>query len=144
MSEDIYFQSSNWSKICATIEEPNPQKDNLVVIIHALTSGKNGITETQIATELRRRNINSVRMDLNGCGDSGEDFQNQNVSNSVEDVIATIDTVKSMGYAKIDLFGFSVGGLVAMATALQYNDINRIGLKSPMSDIHSWAIEMGQ
>lgn len=143
MSEDIYYKSRNGLKICATIEEPSPKKESIVVIVHGLTSGRKGVTETQTAEDLKERNINSIRMDLNGCGDSEGDFLEQKISNSVDDVLATFDIVKERGYNSIDLFGFSCGGLVAMAATLEYGNIRRLGLKSPASNLYSWSNAMG-
>jgi pimeloyl-ACP methyl ester carboxylesterase len=87
-----------------------------------------------MSEELTRRRVNSLRIDLNGCGESEGNFKYQTITSTVSDVEGAIEYVKSLGYNKIDLFGASAGGLTAMATALKHPEINRLGLKCPVSD----------
>ncbi len=137
MGEKIFFKNSKGLKICGILEEPNRQKGEVVILVHGYSSNKNRSSVKLIAEELIRRNINSFRIDLDGCGESEGEFENQTITSTVDDISSAIKLIKKIGYKKIDLFGSSAGGLSVMATALKHPQINRIGLKAPVSDYPS-------
>ena len=137
MGEKIFFENSQGLKICGILEEPNNNKEEIVIIVHGYSSNKNGYSAKQIAEELIKRNMNSFRIDLDGCGESEGEFENQTITSTVDDISSAIELMKKRGYKKIDLFGSSAGGLSVMATALKHPEINRIGLKAPVSDYSS-------
>jgi uncharacterized protein len=87
-----------------------------------------------MSQELEKRDINSFRIDLDGCGESEGDFANHNISSAADDVSCAIKLMKSKGYKEICLFGSSAGGITVMASALMHPEIKRIGLKAPVSD----------
>lgn len=137
MGEKIFFENSQGLKICGILEEPNNNKEEIVIIVHGYSSNKNGYSAKQIAEELIKRNMNSFRIDLDGCGESEGEFENQTITSTVDDISSAIELMKKRGYKKIDLFGSSAGGSSVMATALKHPEINRIGLKAPVSDYPS-------
>lgn len=134
MNEKIFFKNSKEQKICGILEEPNENKEEVVVIVHGYSTDKNRSSAKQMAEELTQRKINSFRIDLDGCGESEGEFENQTITSAADDISSAIELMKNKGYKKIDLFGSSAGGLSAMAAALKHPEINKIALKSPVSD----------
>ena len=137
MTEKIFFENTKGLKLCGILEEPNEKREEIVILVHGYSSNKNRSTSKQLSEELAGRNMNSFRIDLDGCGESEGEFKNQTITSAVDDIISAISMMKGKGYHKIDLFGSSAGGLAVMATALKHAEINRIGLKAPVSDYPS-------
>lgn len=130
----IFFNNSRGLKICGILEEPNLSKKHIVIVVHGHASSKNGRSATDVANKLTERGINSLRIDLDGCGESEGKFEEQTITSAVDDIISAIKVVKKIGYLEVDLFGSSFGGLAVMATLLSYPGVGRIGLKAPVSD----------
>jgi uncharacterized protein len=137
MGEKIFFKNSAGLKICGILEEPNSDKKEVVIIVHGYSSNKNRPSMTEVAEELAKRDINSFRIDLDGCGESEGKFEEQTITSTVDDISSAIELMKKRGYSVIDLLGSSAGGLSVMATALKHPEINRIGLRAPVSDYPS-------
>ena len=135
--EKIVFKNSKGLKLVGVLEEPNSKKEEIVILVHGYFTNKNSGSVRHMAEELIKRNINSFRFDLDGCGESEGKFEEQTISSSVDDLSSAIKLMNKREYSKINLFGSSAGGLTVMATALKYPKINRIGLKAPVSDYPS-------
>jgi uncharacterized protein len=132
--EKIFFKNSYGLKLCGILEEPNPKKERVVVIVHGFSSNKNRTSSKIMSEELTRRGINSFRIDLNGCGESEGKFEDHTTTKASEDTIAAIKLMKERGYLRIDLFGSSAGGITVMAAALKFPETGKIGLKAPVSN----------
>ncbi|MBI5221380.1 MAG: alpha/beta hydrolase [Candidatus Magasanikbacteria bacterium] len=130
----VFFQNSKDQKICGILEKSNKNSSRVVILIHGYSSNKNRPSSLDLATELSKRGINSLRIDLNGCGESEGEFKFQTITSTVDDVEAAMNYLKSLGYSQMELFGASAGGLTAMATALKHPEVARLGLKCPVSD----------
>ena len=130
----LYFKNSNEQKIYGILLEPNENKEEVVILVHGYSSNKNGSSSKQMSEELEKRNINSFRIDLDGCGESEGDFSEHTISSAADDVSHAIELMKEKGYNEINLFGSSAGGITVMVTALNHPEIKRIGLKAPVSD----------
>jgi len=70
-----------------------------------------------IAEELGKHGIATIRMDFPGCGDSKESFQLNTLSNMIDNINASIEYM--IGNYAIDknslgLFGYSMGGRIAL------------------------------
>ncbi len=137
----VFFPNSKGQKICAILEEFDTKSGRIVIIIHGYGSSKDGESSRAMASELSARGIASLRIDLNGCGESEGNFAFQTITSTVADAEAAIAYVKSLGYSDIALFGASAGGLTAMATALTHPEITALGLKCPVSDYVSQKIK---
>ena len=145
MPKKIYFFNSKGQKLCGILEEPNPSKKEVVIIVHGFSSSKNRPTPLLLAEELAKRGINSFRIDLDGCGESEGKFEEQTITSAVDDTNSAIDYVKKVGFTGISLFGSSAGGLTVMATALKHPEIKRIALKAPVSDyVAQRIVRMGE
>ena len=114
-------------------------------MVHGHASNKNGKSIFAIAEELTKRKINTLRIDVDGCGESEGKFEDQTISSGADDILSAINFVKEKGYSTINLFGSSCGGLMVMAAALQEPEIKKIGLKAPVSDYPAqWLRKYGQ
>jgi len=133
----VYFYNNKKQKLAGILEESNIKKEEVVIMVHGYSANKDVGSIRQIAEELSRKNINSFRIDLDGCGESEGKFEEQTITSSINDTISAIELMKKEGYTKIDLFGLSAGGLTVMATALKYPEINKIALGAPVSDYPS-------
>lgn len=93
----------------------------LVVMAHGHGGSKdeNG-GYTNIAEELGKHGIATVRMDFAGCGASTESFQLNTLSNMIDDVDSSISYMVN-NYAidknQTGIFGYSMGGRIALAMA---------------------------
>ncbi|MBI9107475.1 MAG: alpha/beta fold hydrolase [Spirochaetales bacterium] len=93
----------------------------LVVMAHGHggTKDENG-GFTNIAEELGRHGIATVRMDFPGCGESTESFQLNTLSNMIDDVDSSIAYLLenySIDKDRTGIFGYSMGGRIALAMA---------------------------
>jgi hypothetical protein len=91
-----------------------------------------------IAQELGRHGIASVRMDFPGCGASSESFQLNTLSNMIDDVNASIDYMadnNAIDGEKLGIFGYSMGGRIALAMAADgTRDFDGMVLLAPAVD----------
>jgi len=130
----VFFKNSKGQKICGILEKPDKDSNRVIILIHGYSSNKNRPSSLLMATELSKRGLNSLRIDLNGCGESDGEFKFQTITSTVDDTEVAMEYLKSLDYTQIELFGASAGGLTAMAVALKHPEIVRLGLKSPVSD----------
>lgn len=90
----------------------------LVVLVHGHGgSREENIGFGTIAKALAQKGIASVRMDFSGCGESSESFQKNYLSNMEADVLAAIETAKTLfrvDGGKVGIFGYSMGGRIAI------------------------------
>lgn len=70
----IFFKNSKKQKICGILDEPNSESDEIVIIIHGFSSTKDSGAK-YVAEELSKRNINSIRIDLDNRGESEPRFE---------------------------------------------------------------------
>lgn len=95
------------------------EKYPLVVMAH----GHGGSKEenggfTTIADALAEKGIAVIRMDFPGCGESMESFENNTLSNMIDDVISSKDYAVNNYNIKSDsigLFGYSMGGRIVQS-----------------------------
>jgi uncharacterized protein len=133
-TEKVFFENSQGLNLCGILEEPNPTKEKVVIMVHGYASHKNRTTSRLLLEEFATRNINSFRIDLDGCGESEGNFAEQTISSAIDDILAAIKFVEGRGYTIIDLLGSSAGGLAVMGAALKSKP-HKIGLKAPVSDV---------
>jgi len=145
MTQKLFFKNSRGQKLCGILEEPDPEKRLVVILVHGNSSNKDARGQKVMADLLTKTNINSFRIDLNGCGESEGSFSDQTLTSTVRDLEASYQLLKNMGYKKIALFGSSKGGPTCMTIALKHPDICKMALKAPVSDyIPLWKKKGGE
>lgn len=135
MEEKVFFRSQGGLKICALMNEVQAN-GHIVIMLHGLPSSKNSKTLNALREKLNQNNVNTMLVDFNGNGESEGKFEEQTLSSHVKDARAAINFLKKKGYRIIDVLGSSASGPVAISLAADNPDINRVGLKSPVSDFY--------
>lgn len=75
---------------------------------------------TRVSEGLAKKGLASIRMDFSGCGESKESFKENNLTNMIADVTASIEHMKSLENIdgeKIGMLGYSMGGRIAMLSS---------------------------
>jgi len=128
------------TKIPASVIIPDADGRYPLVVMahgHGGTRDENGGFKN-IAEELGRHGIATIRMDFPGCGESSESFQLNTLSNMIDDVDASI-AYMAENYAVdknlIGIFGHSMGGRIALAMATDgVHDFDGMVLLAPAVD----------
>lgn len=85
------------------------------VILHGHGGSNEGLA--RIAEALCGAGVASIRMDFPGCGQSREDFTQNNLTNMKEDTLRAIDYMASeygLSRENVSLIGFSMGGRISL------------------------------
>ena len=135
MDNKIEYTKSGDVNIAMLFDEPK-DADKLVIILHSFTAGKDGNTERQIAEELSSRNVSSVRFDFTGIGDSMADISLHTISKCIEDTKAVYNIGREKGYSDIALYGFSMGGNVALNVMIRNQEkFSKFAFNAPAANI---------
>ena len=134
MDDPLAFQDAKGHRISAVFSGPSPPAQGVVVLCHGFLSSKNSTTNKALTRMLNEAGIATFRFDFFGQGESEGLFEDITVSLAVEQADAAVALVRSRGYARIGLAGSSFGGLVAILTTAQRQDIACLALKCPVVD----------
>jgi pimeloyl-ACP methyl ester carboxylesterase len=134
MEEALTFHDSYGHGIAAILSTPDKPTTRLAVLCHGFLSGKNSTTNKTLTRLLNERGIATFRFDFFGQGDSDGPFEEITTTLAVHQTQAALDLVTARGYERIGLVGSSFGGLVAILTAAQRDDIVCLALKCPVVD----------
>ncbi len=137
--EDVIYESGG-VEVHATVTMPvNNEKVPYVIICHGHggSRSENGGLNA-IAQELAEKGIASIRMDYPGCGDSKEQFRNNNLTNMIqytEDAMKYMDNHYAVNKDSVGIFGYSMGGRISleMLANKKYN-FKAICLLAPAAD----------
>lgn len=88
-----------------------------LITCHGFAANKDSKKYLGMAETCNRKGMDLVRFDFRGCGESGGEFRDSQVTRRLEDVGAVTDHVEGLGYRSIGLFGSSLGGYVALIKA---------------------------
>lgn len=134
MEEALTFHDDRGHRVAAVLSRPEQHTDRIVVLCHGFLSNKNSTTNKTLTRLLNARGIATYRFDFFGQGESEGHFEDITTTLAVGQANAAINNVLSMGYNAIGLAGSSFGGLVAILTAAQRQDIACLALKCPVVD----------
>jgi len=113
----------------------NGRHDSIVILMHGFVSSKEN--NYMVAEALQESNIDSLAFDFNGHGGSDGDFADFTLTKAIEDCKAAVEFAKSKGYERIGLFGFSIGGFVALGAMKNGVKADSAVLCAPLSDFHA-------
>ena len=137
--EDVIYQSGNVD-VYATVTMPlNKEKVPYVVICHGHggSRSENGGLDA-IAQGLAEKGIASIRMDYPGCGDSKEQFRNNNLTNMIqytEDAMKYMNDHYTVNKDSVGIFGYSMGGRISLEMlASQKDNFKAVCLLAPAAD----------
>lgn len=107
----------------------------IVIFLHGFTGNKN---ETNFMFSRQAKlfdeiNIDSIRLDYYGSGDSDGQFEDMDFNDLIKQGKLIIEYVKTLNYDEIYLEGMSMGG--ALAIKLASSDISKLILVSPAINI---------
>jgi uncharacterized protein len=134
MEEALTFHDDRGHRVAAVLSRPEQRTNTIVVLCHGFLSNKNSTTNKTLTRLLNARDIATYRFDFFGQGESEGRFEDITTTLAVGQTNAAIDDVLSMDYHRIGLAGSSFGGLVAILTAAQRQDIACLALKCPVVD----------
>jgi uncharacterized protein len=134
MDEPLPFKDDQGHRVSAILSRPPGPTKGAVVLCHGFLSSKNSTTNTTLTRMLNEAGCATFRFDFFGQGESEGLFEDITVSLAVRQAHAAVDLVQSQGYERLGLVGSSFGGLVAILTAAQRQDIACLALKCPVVD----------
>lgn len=134
MEDGLTFQGEKGHRISAILSRPDGPSDIVVVLCHGFLSNKNSTTNKTLTRLLNERGIATFRFDFFGQGDSEGRFEDITTSLAVEQTLAAVTKVISVGFKTIGLVGSSFGGLVSILATAQRMDISCLALKCPVVD----------
>ena len=108
----------------------------LVVLCHGHGGNREeNVGFAAVADALVAQGIASIRMDFPGCGESTESFQLNTLSNMEADELAAIDYAQSnLNVTKTGLFGYSMGGRIALELVATGTPADAMVLLAPAAD----------
>lgn len=144
-TKEILSLNGSEGKLYAELQKPATEAEKLplVIICHGFTGNCNSELMTDIANDLQKQGIASLRFDFNGHGKSDGEFQNMTVLNEIEDLKDVIYWAKSQPWVEnISLLGHSQGGVVVSMTAGELGDsvIKNVVLMAPAAVLRDDAI----
>jgi pimeloyl-ACP methyl ester carboxylesterase len=134
MEEVLTLRDRHGHSIAAILSAPDGPTTRLAVLCHGFLSGKNSTTNKTLTRLLNERGLATFRFDFFGQGDSDGPFEELTTTLAVHQAETVLDLVTARGYDRIGLVGSSFGGLVAILTAAQRQDIACLALKCPVVD----------
>jgi uncharacterized protein len=135
MQQRTFFKNSNGLKLCGVLSNPaDDARRPIMILCHGFTTSKDSTTYPILEKLLNEKNIATFRFDFFGHGESEGKFEDITVSEAVDDILRAIEYLKSLGYAKIGLFGSSFGGAASIIAASKTKDLSLLALKSPVAD----------
>jgi alpha-beta hydrolase superfamily lysophospholipase len=134
MDEALTFKDEQGHRISAVQNRSPEPSTGAVVLCHGFLSSKHSTTNKTLTRLLNDAGLAAFRFDFFGQGESEGLFEDISVSLAVRQAHAAIEVVRSRGYDTLGLMGSSFGGLVAILTAAQRQDIACLALKCPVVD----------
>ena len=141
IDQDMTY-SSRGSDIVATLVTPeNAENYPLVVLVHGHGGSRDEcFGYIDIANELAKQGVASIRMDFPGCGESNDPWVDNCLSNMCTDVNAAIDWAKAnLPVTKVGIFGYSMGGRITNVLLSEGNAFDAVAFLAPATENGSLA-----
>lgn len=122
-----------------TIEGPVPA----VVVCPGFAGNKSGKYRVfvEIGQELAKNGIAVLRFDYRGAGDSEGDFSEITIESQVNDAIACLNFLRNdlrINGDRLGLLGRSLGGMISVLSASQFQQIRSMALWAPVFSSEPW------
>lgn len=112
------------------------EKFPLVVMAHGHGGSKDEAGGfTRVAEGLAAKGIATIRMDFPGCGESKEPFTQNNLTNMLADISASLNYAAAqpmIDTTRIGMFGYSMGGRLAMLSVEKDQRYKALALWAPV------------
>jgi pimeloyl-ACP methyl ester carboxylesterase len=142
MSERYYIPTRRGPRLAALFDAPGSgDRHPFVVLLHGFTGWKEETHLATLADRLLADGISSLRFDAPGSGESegswANDYRLTNYLEAVEDVINFAREILPIAPEKIGIWGHSLGGFVALATAANFPECFRAACGSQPAQARS-------
>ena len=107
-------------KLAAILTIPDGATEDIPIVIfcHGFRDDKNTIIGQELAKQLLKHGIATMRFDFSAQSDSEGEFANVTVLNEIEDAVKIYEYIRARPeFGKIAFAGHSLGGVVAAMTA---------------------------
>lgn len=130
-TSEVVSITSRDVEVPATVVMPVGEEGDIFPVV-IMAHGHGGVRDVaggfvRVAEGLATNGIASIRMDFSGCGESTEAFSDNNISNMLADVQASLDymlALDTVDAEKVGILGYSMGGRVAvLATETSEYDV---------------------
>lgn len=121
----------------------NHGKVPAVLMCHGLAGNKTGRFRiyVNLAKELAKVGIASLRVDFRGCGDSDGEFSEVTVKGFLRDAHVSLRHLThhaGIDASRLGIFGRSFGAAIALMAAEEYKKIKSLTLWAPLYNTHQW------
>lgn len=116
-SERIEFEGALGKTLSGRLDKPEGDIKACALFAHCFTCSKNLKAVGNITKALAGKQVETLRFDFTGLGESEGDFADTNFSSNVDDLIAAYNHMDSIGSAPSILIGHSLGGAAVLQAA---------------------------
>jgi alpha-beta hydrolase superfamily lysophospholipase len=135
------FKNENREKLFGILSLPEKRgKFPAVIMVHGFAKTKSERKFVELARELAKNGIASLRFDFSGCGDSEGKFEDTRISKQVEELNAAYGRLmkeRAIDKNRIGIFAHSLGTVIAALFQKKYQKAKCLVLAAPAFDQES-------
>ena len=130
--QKLSFQNSYGQKIVGILYSPDKPGKICVVYCHGYRSSKNSDRIKPLAERLAKEDVSLFAFDFSGRGESEGKFEFTTITKYVDDLSNAIKAM-SKKFSDLCVAGASLGGYVALNSAIKEKNVKLLVLFSPVS-----------
>ncbi len=129
--EKVRFKNEENMQLAGILHIPERPLKTGVVIAHGFTGHKDANFIPELSRNLEEAGYPVLRFDFRGNGESAGRFEEGTWTAFSSDLGSAINYMKSRGFDRIYVIGFSMGGAVSIITYSRFRNFNRLVLVAP-------------
>ncbi len=137
MTQDVTIPTRLGLSLAGLLNIPSDGNFPLVILLHGFTGWKEEKHIETLADDLEKLGIAALRFDAPGSGESDGTFEKDytltNYIASVADVLGYAKDLPGVDAERIGIWGHSMGGFVALASAVRYPGFKAVCCCQPSS-----------
>jgi putative redox protein len=122
---NVIFKNNRGQNLTGVVDQVDNPIAN-AVFSHCFTCSKDHTASYRLCKALAAHGIQVLRFDFTGLGKSEGDFSNTDFSSNIDDIKAGVKYLKENHTAPQLLIGHSLGGIAAVATACELDDVQAV------------------
>jgi alpha-beta hydrolase superfamily lysophospholipase len=134
----VIFKNQNRERIFGILSLPEKGgKFPVVIMVHGFAKTKSERKFVELARELVKNGIASLRFDFSGCGDSEGKFEDTRISKQVEELNAAYGRLmkeRAIDKNRIGIFAHSLGTVIAALFQQKFQKAKCLVLAAPAFD----------